>query len=155
MSRYRFIASSYPLPEIDLSGFIRLKVKDIKAMDLQPKGPIPWEEMDDEADVLYAEKESDLGGLQIGRCENPPYDLDIYIQLPYIYWLEGNFDERWTNQFLEYAKAKIPADQSVELWSIWFGDGVQRIAHKHLERGQINSRDLQKWSNGNVCIHLK
>lgn len=155
MSRYTFIASSDPLTEIDLSGFIKMKVKDIKKMDPQPKGPIPWEELDDEADVLYAEKESDLGGLQIGRCENPPYDLDFYIQLPYIYWLEGNFDDRWTNQFIEYAKTKIPDGQPVELWSIWFGDGFQEIAHKHLERGQINGLDLQRLASENLCIHLK
>lgn len=40
MSRYKFIASDSPLPEVDLSGFVRLKVKDIKKMTPIPRGPV-------------------------------------------------------------------------------------------------------------------
>lgn len=85
LSQYRFIASDNTLPEIDLSGFIRMKVKDIKKMKVVPRGPLPWDEIDDEADVLYAASESDTGGLQISTCKNPPYGLEDYISKSHIY----------------------------------------------------------------------
>lgn len=106
------------------------------------------------AEVLYAEKESDLGGLQIGLCNNPPYDLDHYIKYPHIYWLEGNFDERWMNQFLDYAKTQLPANQQVEVWSIWFGEGFQEISHKHLSVTKMTKEDLRWFRTMNICIHL-
>lgn len=155
MSQYTCIAANAPLPEVDLSGFIKLKVKDIKQMNPQPKGPVSWDELDDEAEVLYAEKESDLGGLQIGLCNNPPYDLDHYIKYPHIYWLEGNFDERWMNQFLDYAKTQLPVNQQVEVWSIWFGEGFQEISHKHLSVTNMTKEDLRWFRQMNICIHLE
>lgn len=70
MSQYRFIASDNTLPEIDLGGFIRMKVTDIKKIIVVPKGPTPWDELDDEAEVLYAASESDTYGLQISICKS-------------------------------------------------------------------------------------
>ena len=44
----RFIASDNVLPEIVLSGLQKLKVIDIKKMKPLPRGPIPFEKLDDD-----------------------------------------------------------------------------------------------------------
>lgn len=152
MSRYTFIASDNPLLEIDQSGFIKMKVKDIKKMTPLPRGPVDWDEMDDEADVLYAESESDLGGLQVSLCKNPPYDMEQYIKKNYVYWLGGNFQSKCVQQLLDYLHANVSKEDRVELWSIWFGDGIQNIKRKNISLEAITADDLELLGNKDCCI---
>ncbi|MGC5325389.1 hypothetical protein [Brevibacillus sp. SYSU BS000544] len=154
MSRYTFIASDNQLPEIDQSGFIKRKVKDIKKMTPLPRGPVDWDELDDEADVLYAESESDLGGLQVSLCNNTPYDLEHYIQKNYVYWLGGNFQSKCVQQLLDYLQANVSKEDKVELWSIWFGDGIQKIKRKMIPLEAITGNDLELLGNIDCCISI-
>ena len=41
MSRFTFIASDYELPDIDLSGTMKLTVKDLKEYNLRIKSSVP------------------------------------------------------------------------------------------------------------------
>ncbi|HHY73055.1 MAG TPA: hypothetical protein GX497_07500 [Bacillus bacterium] len=108
MSLYRFIASDNPLAEVDYSGFVKMKVRDIKKIEPVPNPPAcfqSWDEMDEEVTILYAKDESELGGPSISRCDNPPYGLDNYIKKDYIYWLEGDFSQKFLQQLTEYVKS--------------------------------------------------
>jgi len=145
MSLFRFIASDNVLSEIDLSGFVKLKVRDIKKMTPMPKGPVSFDKLDDDMEVLYAASEADPGGLNISVCNNPPYVLEDYITKRYIYWLEGNIDEKWKNQLQEYLLTNMQKGNCIELWSIWFGSGYEyedRI-YKIINLSQINSCDFE------------
>lgn len=152
MSRFTFIASDNPLLEIDQSGFIRLKVKDMKKMVPVPNGPIPWDEMDDEAEVLYAENESALGGLQVSLCTNPPDGLELYIKKKFAYWLGGNFQTKCVSQLMDYIQINISTEDKVELWSIWFGDGFQEIKPIKISLQKISVGDLVLLKDSDCCL---
>ncbi|MGO4275009.1 hypothetical protein AB4Z22_35130, partial [Paenibacillus sp. TAF58] len=146
MSRYTFISSPKPLPEIDLRGFIRLKVKDLKNMNYSPdpSGPMSWATLDDEAEVLYAESEDDIGGLLVSICKNPPYGLDTYVKDKYVYWFTGNFSGKWTEQAISYLKTNVQKENNVKIWSLWFGYEFEQeeIIYKKLEIDAIKSSDI-------------
>lgn len=147
MSRYTFLASPHPLPEIDHSGFIRLKVKDLKKMNYTPapNSPISWGKLDDEAEVLYAASEDDIGGLKISVCKNPPNGLEHYISEKFVYWVEVNYYKaKFSTQLIDYLQANIQKESGVKLWSIWFGDYVE-IDKKEvitLKAAEISSKEL-------------
>lgn len=154
MSLYRFIASDHPLIEVDHSGFTELKVKDIKKLEPVPPPPAifqSWDEMDDEATVLYAKDESDLGGLRLSLCENPPYDLEHYIEKKYIYWLEGDFHSKCLEQLTEYVKLNVQANDHVELWSIWFGDGIKSATVKSVHLNEVSIEDFDILRSHECC----
>ncbi|UWG96259.1 hypothetical protein LPY66_15315 [Dehalobacter sp. DCM] len=157
MSLFRFIASDNVLPEIDLSGFQKLKVRDIKKITPLPRGPVPWEELDDDVEVLYAADESELGGLHISVCNNPPDRLDDYITRKNVYWLERNIDERWKNQIKEYLFNNIQKGNRIELWSIWFGSGfvLEDKIRKRINFSQINSFDYELLNKPFCCIFIE
>lgn len=65
MCQYSFITSDKPLIEVDYSGFIEIKVKDVKKLNLVPNPPAiysSWDEMDQETCIVYAKDDSDLTG---------------------------------------------------------------------------------------------
>lgn len=157
MSLFRFIASDSILPEIDLSGFQKLKVRDIKKMTPLPRGPVPFEELDDDLEVLYAANESDLGGLHISFCNNPPYGLQDYIKKNNIYWLQGNIDERWKSQLKEYLGNNVQEGNSIELWSIWFGNEfeLEEKSYEKIDISQINNYDYELLNKPFCCICIE
>lgn len=157
MSLFRFIASDNDLLEIDLSGFQKLKVRDIKKMTPLPRGPVPWEKLDDDVEVLYAADESELGGLHISVCNNPPDGLQDYIKKKYIYWLEGDLDERWKSQLIEYLLNNGQKGNSIELWSIWFGSEfeLEGKIRKRIDLSKINSFDYELLNKPFCCISIE
>lgn len=148
MSLYRFIASDYQLLEVDHSGFIEMTVRDMKKMNPLPASPAifqSWNEIDEDATILYAENESDLGGLRISLCDNPPYDLEHYIGKRYVYWLEGDFGTEFLDQLIEYVRTNVKAENGIELWSIWFGDGIKPVQVENVNMNEfcnLHSRNL-------------
>ncbi|WP_281886609.1 hypothetical protein [Paenibacillus sp. YYML68] len=152
MSLYRFIVSETPLEEADYSGFILLKVKDLLKLPQLPTGAIPWEELDGELEVLYAEDEDAADGLCITLCHNPPYGLHNYVGSKHIYWLEGRVNTKWATQLYDYMKKHVPEGIKVELWSIWFGAYIQPITSICMERTQLQIEDLLILSEMNKCI---
>lgn len=154
MSLFRFIASDYPLLEVNYDGFIEMKVKDIKNLDFVPNPPISfqsWDEMDQESTILYAKDESDLGGLVISVCSNPPYGLEDYIDKEFIYWLEGDFRSKFLNQLTEYVKSNIKKEYGVELWSIWFGDQIDSKLLKKIYLNQFTSSEFKILQHHGYC----
>ncbi|WP_051236304.1 hypothetical protein [Paenibacillus pinihumi] len=139
MSYYTFLAADYELPEANYTGVTTLKVKDILQMNPVPvPHPLkPWEEWDQESTVLYAEGEADMGGLYISACTNPPYNLEYYITKPFVYRLEGNIQEKWQDNLLEYLDRHIPGNAEVELWMILFGEGLHKPKVRRLSFGEL------------------
>jgi hypothetical protein len=153
MSDYKFIASNEYLPEIDLTGVQKLKVKDMIRMNIKP-GSIPWTELNEEAGVLYTEDKDAFDNLQISECTNPPYGVDEYIQLKHLNRLEGNLKSKSCLQLYDYLN-NLSENTSVELWSIWFGNGKQQIDYKHIKRSELNYIDLEFLLNRNCCLVLE
>ncbi|MZP30071.1 hypothetical protein GTO91_10170 [Heliobacterium undosum] len=159
MSLYRFIASDNPLPEIDQSGFIRMKVRDLKKMIPVPRSPLPlasWDELDENTEVLYAESEEDTGGLHISICDNPPFGLERYITKAYVYWLGGRFHSKCVDQLHHYIQTNIREEDRVELWSIWFGDNPEAKLCKTIVLSELTVADLELLrSHWHCCIMIE
>lgn len=156
MSRYKFIASDCQLPEVDLSGFVKLTIKDLKNMTPRPQCHWDLNELGDDCEVLYASNETDTGGLQISLCTNPPHGLEEYIKKRYIYWLNGNYDLRCIDQLQEFLQSNLEEGNCIELWSVWFGvDKMEELIHKKCHLSDINSLDLELLKHTDCCISLE
>ncbi|MTV50523.1 hypothetical protein GJ688_16380 [Heliobacillus mobilis] len=158
MSLFRFIASDKPLPEVDQSGFTKLKVRDLKRMIQEkiipmPKSPLPLDKLDDDSEVLYAASESDIGGLKISICKNPPTGLERYITKEYIYWMEGRLDSKCINQLKMYLKTNLQKENKVELWSILFGDEFVTNVSQKTPLMELTDADLV-WLRDHECCCL-
>ena len=155
MSLFSFIVSNNPLPEIDLTGFVRIKVGEFKKMNIQTKGLISLNHLDDDVEMLYAEDESRIHDLNITLCKNPPDGLEMYINKEFVYWLEGDFQrESWNEQFYNYLKC-LQNKNGLQIWSIWFGDGPQDIKNKKLKLSEIKISDLDILKGRNYCIEFE
>lgn len=154
MSLFTFIASDHLLPEINLSGLIKMKVKDVKKLNPLPSSAVPLDELDEDLEVLYAKSESDTGGLQISICNNPPYGINQYITKKHIYWLEGSFDSRCLNQLSNYIRTNIQREDRVELWSIWFGDKIENKIYKTVPIDKLTPSDLEILRQHECCCIL-
>lgn len=153
MSKYSFIVSNIPLPEVDFTAAKRMKYREYKKIKKESNSILS--QLDDEAVVLIMEP-TKMNYLSVTICTNPPYGLEEYTQKDYIYWLEGGSDnEIWQEQLYEYLKG-LNKD-GLEIWSIWFGDGPQDIKEMKIKLAESKIADLEvlkNWSM-NYCIKIE
>ena len=118
MSFCSFIATNHEMPEVEL------RVKCITAREaielgIKPNELVPWENIDPDAQILYAENEDDLNELVIRK--GGYYNVSGYSSYPFMYEVTFGYSESRVNQLLEYLKENIKEEQIVELWRVWIG----------------------------------
>lgn len=150
MSEFKFLAAEQPMPVLDFTGLVTMKVKEIKKLDPLPSGPVPWDELDDELEVRYAANKLDIDGLQIAVCKYPPDGLEAYISKPYIYWVGGSFDASCREQLCQYLLERLPLVSPIELWSISFGEGIYEVETRQVVLEKITAKEL-KWIEQGPC----
>lgn len=155
MSWFRYFASDRALPEIDLSGFVQMKAKDIKKMRPLPLSPIPLDKIDDNADVLFAASEDDIGGLQISLCTNILDEIIGFTNKKYVYDINGNYDSKCINQLQEYLHTNFQPTDRIELWSIWVGDKLDKIYRRRIQPSDIMGFDFTILNHSNCCIMIR
>lgn len=144
MSKVYYIASDFKLPEVDYTGAIKKTLKEVKLINpfLQFPNWMSQDEiakLDENMEVLYIEKESDLGALCVHPCSDLPYEVKPHIKKEYVYHLSGNMDTRCIIQLVEYLKENL-RDKEIELWSVWLGDELPDLISKKI----INLRTINK-----------
>lgn len=155
MSLFSFIVSDHPLPEIDWTGFVRIKVGEFKKLNLQTKGLGSFDHLDDDAEILYAEDESRINDLQITICKNPPNGLETYIKKGFVYWLAGSPQrDSWKEQLYQYLKGLQSID-GLQIWSIWFGDGPQVIKQIKVPFAELQISDLEILKGMNIRMEFE
>jgi len=155
LSRFTFIASNCELAEIDLSGIVKLTIKELKGMNPRPESFWNLDELPDDCEGLIIPDDADAGGLQISGCTNPPDGLEEYIKKKYIYWLGGEFDLRCKRQLKEYLQNNIKKGTFIEFWSLWFGnDKMDQIIHRECKFSDISSFDFEMLWKTDCCITL-
>lgn len=145
MSLFRFLVSENPLKEVDYTGIVEMKVKDIKKLH-----PIPdpglfnsWDEVDDEMMVLYAKDESAFNALSISICKNPPFDLELYVTDEYVYWIGGDLGEQSLQQLVDYVKSNIQISDHAQLLAFWAGDGKQTLKTSKISLKEVTVNQLE------------
>ncbi|WP_339252325.1 hypothetical protein NSQ43_01115 [Sporosarcina sp. FSL W8-0480] len=150
MSSFTLLVSDSPLKEVDYSGIAEITVGELKKLyPINENTPEePWHTMDDDVRVLHAPDESAFGHLTISVCTNPPYDLDFYSEKEYMYWLSGNWNDKFLTDFANYIKEYIKAEENVELLIFWAGDGEQKLVERTVKIDEIEPSDLEMYKNG-------
>lgn len=148
MSLFRFLVADYPIKEVDYSGITEITVRELKKLyPITENTPEqPWHTMDDDAKVLHAPDESAFGKLGISLCQNPPQDLFFYTDKEHVYWLEGNWNEKFLYDFTEYIKVHLKGRYDVDLISFWAGD-VQRLEEYTIYINEIEQSHLEKFKD--------
>lgn len=155
LSRLTFMASDCELPEIDLSGIMKLTVKDLKEMNSRPESFWDLDKLPDDSRTLFFPDDADTTALQISICTNPPDRIDEYIKKKYIYWLGGKFNSNCKRQFQEYLQANFIKGADIELWSLWFGnDKMHEILQKRCNFSDIPGFDFEILWNTDCCITI-
>lgn len=146
MSQYTFIASDYKLPEIDNTKSKIITVREAIELGIEAHELVPWEEMDQDDEVLIFEDEEDLYELEI-RIEDELYDdVGWYTEKLYIYAVEFHYTEKRGNELLEYLKSNIKKGYTLELWAIWLDDRKD-IQPKIKNYKDISLHDIDKIFN--------
>lgn len=145
MSLFTILVADQPLTEVDHSGITKITVRELKKLyPITENTPVQaWHTMDDDAHVLHAPDESAFGQLRVALCNVPPYDLEFYSEKEYIYWVEGNWNEKFLNDFWEYIKKEFSSSQNVELLRFWAGDGEQKLKKLSIPINEIELHDLE------------
>ncbi|UNK17017.1 hypothetical protein MNQ98_21375 [Paenibacillus sp. N3/727] len=159
MSKYSFIVSNSSLPEIDLTGMVKMKYGEYKKLNIQPKNESIinlLDDEDDEIEILYVADPAKMHDLKIILCTNRPYGLEEYIKKEYIYWMEGSpVKASWNEQLYDYLKGVQHVKDELEIWSIWFGDGPQEIEDIKLRLLDLKLSDLELLKRINYCIKFE
>ena len=124
MTLYSVLVANKPLPIIDCTGIAEITVKElIKLYPITVDTPEqPWHSMPNDAMILHAPDESAFGQLNIFKWDNPPYDLELYNEKPFVYGIDGNWGPQFLADFLIYLKQHIKPEQSAELIRFWAED---------------------------------
>jgi len=160
MSKFTFIVSNSSLPEIDLTGTMRMKYGEYKKLNIQSSQESILDQLDnpnDDLEILIMDP-TKMHHLKISLCTNQPFGLEEYIQKEFIYWLEGSSDDvTWKEQLYEYLKEQKNNKDGLEIWSIWFGDGPQEIETMKVTLAELQLSDLDalKGVNNNYCIRFE
>lgn len=145
MSLFTFLVSDYPLKEVDYSGITEITVRELKKLypisENMPEQP--WHLMDDDARILHAPDESAFGELVISICNNPPFDLALYTEKEFVYWIEGNWKGKFLADFADYIKAHLKEIKNVQLLIFWAGDGEQKLIERTIKIEEIEPKHLE------------
>lgn len=152
MSFEYYIAADRPIPEIKLRGQEVLTVSDMIRLNV-PDGLIPWNEMNENAKVLYGDPEAS-NHFHIDRA---PYALKImskYTDLTHIYRFDAP-DISLTKDLYQYLTS-LDKETNLEIWHLWFGydheDEV--ITRKNLSRATLTLSDFDVVLHESWCIAI-
>ncbi|MEK4426968.1 magnesium transporter [Solibacillus sp. FSL K6-1523] len=118
MSYCSFIATNFEMPEVE-SRVKSITAKEAIELGVKPNEFVPWENIDPDAQILYAENEDDLNELVVTK--DTYYNVSGYTSYPFTYEVTFGYSESRLNQLLEYLKENIKEDQIIELWRVWIG----------------------------------
>ena len=142
MTLYSVLVANEPLPTIDCSGIAKITVRELKNLyPITPETPEQlWHSMPDDTKILHAPDESTFGRLNIFQWEDPPYDLEEYNYQPYVYGIEGNWNESFLNDLLNYIRQSIKKEQAAEIIRFWVGDYTY---NRTLKEVHINIENIE------------
>ncbi|HCW05061.1 MAG TPA: hypothetical protein DGK91_11370 [Clostridium sp.] len=159
MSQYTFIASDYELPQVTNPNIEIITVREAIMRGIEPNELMPWEEMDQDAEVLVVEDEEYLYELEIMKEDELYDDVGSYTEKPYIYSVDFHYTEKRGNELLKYLKSNIRKGHTLELWTIWLNDKTN-VQPKVKNFDEISLDDIDKmfnsdnenWENHSVII---
>ena len=94
MSQYTFIASDYELPQVTNPNIEIITVREAIMRGIEPNELMPWEEMDQDAEVLVVEDEEYLYELEIMKEDELYDDVGSYTEKPYIILLISTIQKK-------------------------------------------------------------
>lgn len=138
MSKFMFLASNNPLPEIDYTNPKEITVEEAMKIGIKPHELFPWEDRDPNDKILCFESEEDLGEVVIRKTYHFE-DTRCYTKMRFIYVLEFQYSPSRARDIINYIKDAIHVSEKIEIFSVWLDDikSVNRI-NKNLNELSIN-----------------
>lgn len=148
MSQYSFIAADYELAELDNSKSKIITVREAIELGIEPHELIPWEEIDQDDEVLIFDEEEDLYELVIRKEDESYDDVGWYTEKPFIYAVEFQYTDKRGRDFLHYLKENTKKGHSLEVFNIWLGDR-QEIRRSFKNISNVSIEDIEGLFNHN------
>ncbi len=149
MTLYSVLVANSSLQTVDCTGIAEITIREMKKLyPITESTPTqPWHLMDDDARVLHAADASAFGNLNIFEWDNPPYDLGVYNEKPFVYGIEGNWGPQFLEDFLIYLKEHIKPEQGAELIRFWAGDCDKKLKSRRLTMEDVELHHLESLKN--------
>ncbi|WP_274310186.1 hypothetical protein [Solibacillus daqui] len=149
MTLYTVFVADKQLNEVDYTGIDYISVSELKKMyPISEQFPEqPWHSMDDDAQILHAPDEGAFAKLHVYEWGNPPYDLINYNDKPFIYGVDGNWNEEFVNDLLNYIKKQLSPDQIVQLLRFW----ADEIPRPILKKRTISIQEIELTQLHNIA----
>lgn len=150
MSFEYYLTSNRSLPEINYAGQQLLTVRDMIRMNV-PHGPVPWDEMDENAEVLYTNPEASNRFI-VQPSPNSSKIMSRYTQLECIYKFDVS-EMDFPKELFNYVTS-LDKDLKIEIWHLWFGyDFEDEIINKKvLSFSTLSLSDFDVPHNKSWCI---
>ena len=125
MSFFSFIASDFPLKDVENTKIEFLSIKEAEKRNIPLHDWLENMDIDREKQILmYCEKEEDLDEIAISTYL---YDGDIEIkqvtEKKYVSSLSWRYTDERALQLIDYIKKHLEVAEDIEFWNIWIGNG--------------------------------
>ncbi|MCL1925334.1 MAG: hypothetical protein FWF50_07110 [Defluviitaleaceae bacterium] len=135
MSLMIFLASDFPLKDVENQKLQFLSIREVKALGQLLPSYVSEDFLknhnQDEKIILTAQSEEDFGELEIGM---PYYLTEDYTKKPYTKEIRMVYTEERARQLIEYIKEHLQEANYLEFWSVWINsiEYAQKTHKQHL-----------------------
>lgn len=142
MSKYMFIASDKPLPNVDYSNSKSITVREAKKIGLPNPNNISWDDLNPNDKILYFEKADDLGEVIVIKTTHKFKDINYYTNKKYIYDLGFVYSDKRADDIIRYIKNNICQNEEIEIWSTWL-DHINQIKKNSISLNDLNQEHIK------------
>ncbi|GGO09329.1 hypothetical protein [Saccharibacillus kuerlensis] len=151
------IAADRPIPEVELEGLQCITVKDAVEMGV-PSGIIPWEEMNENAAVVYTADPKAVGSFSIISTPEATNWMQKHTALEHIYRLEISGDvlaADFAKDLFAYITT-LDEETEFEIWHLWTGYNFEDepIYRQTLLRPELKLSDFERTHHENYCLRI-
>jgi|LSQX01.1.fsa_nt_gb hypothetical protein len=153
MSVFTYIASDYPLKEVENPHIKTLSVNQALEMGIKVHDFLlePSFDRDKPNVILWVDDEENFGEISIRTFSRDDLLYDIYTEKKYLAQLEWKYTKCRAKKLIEYIKDHLNEADEIELWNTWLGIDIDELKPKtkihHIPVEQLSCSDLQNLFN--------
>lgn len=153
MSVFTYIASDYPLKEVENPHIKTLSVNQALEMGIKVHDFLlePSFDRDKPNVILWVDDKKNFGEISIRAVSRDYLVYDIYSGKKYLAQLEWEYTECRAKKLIEYIRDHLIGADEIELWNTWLGIDSNRLKSQtkqhHIPIEQLTCSDLEKLFN--------
>jgi len=153
MSVFTYIASNYPLKEVENPHVKTLSVNQALEMGVEVADFLlePYFDRDKPNVILWVDDDKNFGEISIRAFSRDDLIYEIYTEKKYLVQLEWEYTECRAKKLIEYIQEYLTEADEIELWNTWLGIDTDELKPKtkvhHILVEQLTCSDLQNLFN--------